>query len=176
MVAQPLATLVSPVQTPQAEEEYEEELHPQSAGGAGGGARCCNCGGAVVFCDARIVCANMTALQCLKKTKMRHTTHPPTVPMVGRDAEGRGGLGAANGPLDGQGNQGSNPQRRRLPIHGAYYYTVHVSYRTRGGTVYRINQMAMLECKPIMACVLHLNSPLTGGSCCRHCPVGSQAW
>ena len=33
--------------------------------------------------------------------KTRHATHPPAVPMVGRDAKGGGGWGAADGPWMG---------------------------------------------------------------------------
>ena len=35
--------------------------------------------------------------------------------MVERDAEGGGGGGLANGPLNGQTNRGSNPRPRRAP-------------------------------------------------------------
>ena len=39
----------------------------------------------------------------------------PAVPVVERDAEGGGGGGLADGPLDGQTNRGSNPRPRRAP-------------------------------------------------------------
>ena len=39
----------------------------------------------------------------------------PAVPMVERDAEGGGGGGLTDGPLDGQTNRGSNPRPRRAP-------------------------------------------------------------
>ena len=36
-----------------------------------------------------------------KTTRTRHATHPSAVPVVEGDAEGGGGGGLANGPLDG---------------------------------------------------------------------------
>ena len=39
----------------------------------------------------------------------------PAVPVVERDAEGGGGGGLTDGPLDGRTNRGSNPRPRRAP-------------------------------------------------------------
>ena len=39
----------------------------------------------------------------------------PAVPVVERDAEGGGGGGLTDGPLDGRTNRGSNPRLRRVP-------------------------------------------------------------
>ena len=88
--------------------------HP-SAGGAGGGARCYKY--AVHGALFSTCYESGQKLRSQKTTRTRHAT----VPMVEGDAEGGGGGDLANGPLDGRRNRGSNPRRRRLPIHGAYY-------------------------------------------------------
>ena len=52
----------------------------------------------------------------IRKLRGRDTPpDAPAVPVVERDAEGGGGGGLANGPLDGQTNRGSNPPPRRAP-------------------------------------------------------------
>ena len=45
--------------------------------------------------------------------KTRHTTHPPAVPVVERATEGGNGGDLPKRPLDGRGNQGSDPRQRR---------------------------------------------------------------
>ena len=86
---------------PQAEEEYNEEMRQPSAGGAGGGARCCRCG----------VVRFGTLLAKMQNMMTRHATHPSAVPVVVLDAEGGSGWGVANSPLDVQWNHSSNPRR-----------------------------------------------------------------
>ena len=48
---QPATALETPVRTPEA--EYEEEMRLKSTGGAGGGAHCYRCAGALRFCVER---------------------------------------------------------------------------------------------------------------------------
>ena len=115
---QPAAALKMPVRTP--EEEYEEEMRLPSAGGAGDRAHCYRCAGARRFCVE-----NMTPCAVEKYHKdERHTTHPPVVPVVVRDAVGA--VVGAQPTAPGR-KGGSNPRRRRLPVHGAWQYTVHAS-------------------------------------------------
>ena len=60
-------------------------------------------------------------------TRTRHTTHPLAVPVVARDVVGAV-TGALPTALGRGGGGGLNPQRRQLPVHGAYHYTVYASY------------------------------------------------
>ena len=94
----PLGALESPIRTPKPKKNMTRRC------GANGGVCCCRCGAVGFWCDVWHKCRNMTT---------RHATHPPAVPMVELDVEGSSGWGFANGPLDGRGNRGSNPQRRR---------------------------------------------------------------
>ena len=97
----------------QAEEEYEEDMRYQAAGGTSDGAPCCRC----VVPGASFLCAGGRGRGRGqgKNMRRRHATHPPAVPMVERDAEGGGGGDLTGGPLDGQTNRGLNPRRRRAP-------------------------------------------------------------
>ena len=52
----------------------------------------------------------MRGINGKKNMTARHATHPPAVPMVELGFEGGSGWAFANGPLDGRGNQGSNPR------------------------------------------------------------------
>ena len=71
-------------------------------------------------------------------TRTRHATHPLAVPVVAQDAVGAV-AGAQPTPPGRKG--GSNPRRQRLPVHGAYHYTVHASYtlmRKNGSQLARV--------------------------------------
>ena len=56
-------------------------MRPPSASGAGGGARCSRCGGAVVLCEKHIVCAKMNEIAMLEKIWRQHT--PPIHQVAG---------------------------------------------------------------------------------------------
>ena len=71
-------------------------------------------------------------------TRTRDTTHPLAVPVVARDAVGA--VVGAQPTAPGR-KGGSNPRRQRLPVHGAYHYTVHASYtlmRKNGSKLARV--------------------------------------
>ena len=77
-----------------------------------------------------------------KTTRTRHATHPSAVPVVEGDAEGGGGGGLANGPLDGRTNRGSNPRRRRAPA---------IAYTTRPSMPLMLSDAKMVVC--VCVCV-----------------------
>ena len=112
--AQQTAALKTPVRVlfrGQAEEEYEEDMRHPADGGSSDGARCCRCavpGASFFVCDPR-------GGGGLGKNGGDTPPVAPAVPVVERDAEGGGGGGLTDGPLDGRTNRGSNPRPRRAP-------------------------------------------------------------
>ena len=97
----------------QAEEEYEEEMRHPADSGSSDGARCCRC----AVPGASFLCVPGARGWGRGQEKDGGGTPPDAlaVPMVERDAEGGGGGGLTDGPLDGQTNRGSNPRPRRAP-------------------------------------------------------------
>ena len=79
-------------------------------------------------------------------TRTRHATHPPAVPVVVQDAVGA--VAGAQPAAPGR-KGGSNPRRRRLPVHGAYHYTVHASY-----TLMRENNSKLARVFTLGQCVV----------------------
>ena len=97
----------------QAEEEDEEDMRRPADGGSSDGGRCCRC--AVPGASFFRVSGGRGWGRCWEKDGGDTPPDAPAVPVVERDAEGGGGGGLANGPLDGQTNRGSNPRPRRAP-------------------------------------------------------------
>ena len=75
-------------------------------------------------------------------TRTRNTTHPLAVPVVARDAEGA--VAGAPPIAPGWGGGGSNPRQRRLPVYGAYHYTIHVSYAIKCKSVTELTRVFTL--------------------------------
>ena len=95
----------------QAEEDYEEDMRHPADGGSSDGARCCRC----AVPGASFLCVPGGWGKGSEKDGGDTPPVAPAVPVVERDAEGGGGEGLIDGPLDGQTNRGSNPRPRRAP-------------------------------------------------------------